>query len=246
MKTLTLAQKIGQIPALEEELAYICKKAPEKDKECASYSGKSNQYDPYENIEDEDDIFKNVAELENTITTAQVTMDSAQSMLDVLQDQIDSLSEQIRERASSFAKEYLAAAEQGQQEIEAVNKEFEDKLETKDDGSEPDRMVNNNRRWCKKDGFLGIGCREYSHEYKFDNLKWTMARVMFGNGTSNSEGAVDGELPGIVNDTIDERWFKNNWSQYPRKLSSVGVVRKFVVANGCLSAYGVADGVSYA
>lgn len=26
----TLAQKIGQIPALEEELAYICKKAPEK------------------------------------------------------------------------------------------------------------------------------------------------------------------------------------------------------------------------
>lgn len=35
-----------------------------------------------------------------------------------------------------------------------------------------------------------------------------MARVMFGNGTSNSEGAVDGELPGIVNDTIDERWFK--------------------------------------
>ena len=128
----TLAQKIGQIPALEEELAYICKKAPEKDKECASYSGKSNQYDPYENIEDEDDIFKNVAELENTITTAQVTMDSAQSMLDVLQDQIDSLSEQIRERASRFAKEYLAAAEQGQQEIEAVNKEFEDKLETKD------------------------------------------------------------------------------------------------------------------
>ena len=42
----TLAQKIGQIPALEEELAYICKKAPEKDKECASYSGKSNQYEP--------------------------------------------------------------------------------------------------------------------------------------------------------------------------------------------------------
>ena len=238
----TLAQKIGQIPALEEELAYICKKAPEKDKECASYSGKSNQYDPYENIEDEDDIFKNVAELENTITTAQVTMDSAQSMLDVLQDQIDSLSEQIRERASSFAKEYLAAAEQGQQEIEAVNKEFEDKLETKDDGSEPDRMVNNNRRWCKKDGFLGIGCREYSHEYKFDNLKWTMARVMFGNGTSNSEGAVDGELPGIVNDTIDERWFKNNWSQYPRKLSSVGVVRMFVVACGnCMADAGVPD-----
>lgn len=169
-------------------------------------------------------------------------MDSAQSMLDVLQDQIDSLSEQIRERASRFAKEYLAAAEQGQQEIEAVNKEFEDKLETKDDGSEPDRMVNNNRRWCKKDGFLGIGCREYSNEYKFDNLKWTMARVMFGNGMSNSEGAVDGELPGIVNDTIDERWFKNNWSQYPRKLSSVGVVRKFVVACGnCMADAGVPD-----
>ena len=160
----------------------------------------------------------------------------------MLQSHIDTFSDRIRARAPVFASDFRAAAGKDQQKFEPVIKNCEEILKPRDDGINPDRWFINIRRWCKKDGFLGIGCREYSHEYKFDNLKWTMARVMFGNGTSNSEGAVDGELPGIVNDTIDERWFKNNWSQYPRKLSSVGVVRKFVVANGCLSAYGVAGG----
>lgn len=247
----TLAQRIGQIPALKEELAFICYKAPTNDddyKVCKEYSGTANKEEPYDENTREEDKFENVADLHTKITAKNTEIDSISSMMQVLQDRIDSLNEQIEQKALAFADNYVKTSEEGQRALEAANRIFENKLEIKEDGvSEPDRMVSNSREWCKGYGPLGVICRDgYSHEYKYDNLSWTIARVMYGNGSENSESAVAGELPELVKKGIEDRWFADgSWLSYAaNKLSNEGkVVRKFVVEGGCLAPYGVADGL---
>lgn len=246
----TLAQRIGQIPALKEELAYICYGAPENDdtyEVCSQYRNTANKEEPYDENTRDDDKFDKIEDLDKVITAQNTEIDSTQSMMNVLQDKIDSLNEQLENTATKFAEDYIKKSEEGQAELEAANKEFEDKLETKEDGTEPDRMVSENREWCKGYGPLGVICRDgYSHEYKYDNLSWTIARVMYGNGSENSESAVAGELPELVKKGIEDRWFADgSWLSYAaNKLSNEGkVVRKFVVEGGALAPYGVPDGL---
>ncbi len=243
----TLAQRIGQIPALREELAYICYNSPtdEAYEVCDPYRATENKENPYDENTREEDKFDKISDLHKVITAKNTEIDSAQSIMKILQDKIDSLNTQLENTATKFAEDYIQKSEEGQAELEAANKVFEDKLETKEDGSEPDRMVSENREWCKRYGPIGLICREHSSEYKYDNLSWTMARVMFGSGESNSEGDVKGELPNIVKDTINQRWFSSNsWiSNAATKLTQAGVVRKFVVEGGVLASYGVPDGL---
>ncbi len=277
-KKATLAQKIGQIPALKVEFAYICEDAPviENSEEgddpyaiCYSQKYTSDEilgqygylleagYKVYENKstsdaessdEEEDENegeFQKVGNLHKTITEYNTKIDDAKAKMEVLQTQIDTLNQKLEETATKFAAKYIEKSEAGQAAIEEANKVFEEKLETKEDGSEPDRMVSD-REWCKGYGPQGVVCRDgYSNEYKYDNLSWTMTRVMFGDGDSNSEEAVANELPGLVKDTINKRWFSNStWvSKAADKLRDEGVVRKFVVEAGALAAYGVPDDV---
>lgn len=241
----TLAQEIGQIPALKEELAFICYQAPADDDcaVCKDYRATASKYTIYDEDTPEDEQFKNIGELNKTIIQKNTEIDNAQSMMEVLQTQIDTLNQKLEETATKFAAKYIEKSEAGQATIEEANKVFEDKLETKEDGTEPERMVSD-RDWCKRYGPIGVICRDPSNEYKYDNLSWTMARVMFGDGDSNSEEAVANELPDLVKDSINDRWFSNGtWvSKAANKLRDEGgVVRKFVVEAGALAAYGVPD-----
>ncbi len=212
----TLAQKIGIIPALKVELQFI-------------QTGKSD-YDPYENIEDETKIFKDIPSQEAIIASSNTVIDSAQSILDALQAQIDSLQKQIEDRAAQFAEDYLDAATKGQEKIEEANKKFEDMVETKDNGSEPSRMINTQRKHCCKH-VLGICMGNCQNEYPEDNLASTIVNVLY-----------EGELPPVVKQNLEEKWFNGKMGQYASMLSKADVPGVFVVAGGALSSYGVAAG----
>ena len=236
----TRAQEIGQIPALKEERNYICYKAnTNKNEECKGF----NTEDPYAN--NEDNKFIPISELEAKIADAQTEIDSAETMMATLQEDINTKKEEIEKSAEKFANDYIVAAEAGQTEIEEENKKFENRLEAKEDGTEADRMESDNRKYCVDSSILPfIPCKKYGSAYDKDNLSWTMARVMFGEGTENSDSSVQSELPDIVKDTMNDRWFTGaQWkSDAAAKLKNVGVVEQFVIANNALKEFGVLNG----
>ena len=243
----TLADRIGKLPAIEEELKFLCSNAPDEIEECDEYRSSANKEDPYENVAEED-VFTNIAKLDTQIATAQAKMDRAQDMLDIQQEKIDSLSEKIRQTAEDFADTYLKKAEEMQAVIDEQNESFEKKLEPQNDGSDPARMES--REWCSEKRAFGVFCKKHSKNYTYDNLSWTMARVLYSTVDSNDhdgvndDSQVQSDLYGIVDSTIRKRWFEDGkWSQYPSKLAGYGVVRKFVVASGALNALGISNGV---
>ena len=259
IKNPTLAEIIGIIPAMKEELAFLCANAPENISECNGWrnvaTGKSKdemQKELYEGL-DVDKIFENVMDTEDDITEAQEEMDDAQSFLDVQQEKIDAKSEEIREYAQTFADTYIKEATAWQEKIEAENELFEKKLEVQNDVSDPARMENTRRPWCTKERRLGVlDCKDkyQTNDYKYDNLSWTMARVLYSTVDKNDhdgvndDARVQSDLKGIILDSIEERWFSGGkWGQYPAMLESNGVVDKFVIANGALAAQGIPDGV---
>lgn len=247
----TRAEIIGIIPAMKEELAFLCANAPEDISECNGWRNVANPGKPYENLDEEKDadkIFKNVKGTEDGITRAQRDMDTAQSKLDVQQEKIDAKTEEIRKYAETFADTYIKEATAWQEKIEAENELFEKKLEVQNDGSDPARMES--RKWCSKKRALGVFCKNHSNDYQFDNLSWTMARVLYSTVDENDhdgvndDAQVQSDLKGIILDSIEERWFSGGkWGQYPAMLESNGVVSKFVIANGALAAQGIPDGV---
>lgn len=247
----TRAEIIGIIPAMKEELAFLCANAPEDISECNGWRNVANPGKPYENLDEEKDadkIFQNVKDTEDGITRAQRDMDTAQSKLDVQQEKIDAKTEEIRKYAETFADTYIKEATAWQEKIEAENELFEKKLEVQNDGSDPARMES--RKWCSKKRALGVFCKNHSNDYQFDNLSWTMARVLYSTVDENDhdgvndDAQVQSDLKGIILDSIEERWFSGGkWGQYPAMLESNGVVSKFVIANGALAAQGIPDGV---
>lgn len=247
----TRAEIIGIIPAMKEELAFLCANAPEDISECNGWRNVANPGKPYENLDEEKDadkIFQNVKDTEDGITDAQEDMDTAQSKLDVQQEKIDATTEEIRKYAETFADTYIKEATAWQEKIEAENELFEKKLEVQNDGSDPARMES--RKWCSKKRALGVFCKNHSNDYQFDNLSWTMARVLYSTVDENDhdgvndDAQVQSDLKGIILDSIEERWFSGGkWGQYPAMLESNGVVSKFVIANGALAAQGIPDGV---
>ncbi len=242
IKNPTRAQEIGQIPALKEERNYICYKAnTNKYEECKGFNEKEITEDLYAN--NEDNKFFPISELEANIAKAQTEIDSAETMMETLQEDINTKKEEIEKSAETFAKKYLEEAEKGYVEIEEANKKFENKLEAKEDGSEPDRMESIKRGYYPSSTGLPITEEDKKYEYDKDNLSWTMARVMFGGGTENSDSSVQNELPKIVKDTMDDRWFTGEqWkSDAAAKLKNVGVVKNFVIAEGALEKYGISD-----
>ncbi len=243
----TLADEIGQIPAIEEELKFLCYNAPVEIEECDDYRNSENEEDPYKNVAEEN-VFTNIAELDTQIATAQANMDRAQDMLDIQQEKIDSLSEKIRQTAEDFADNYLETAKELQEKIDEQNESFEKKLEAQNDGSEPARMES--REWCSEKRAFGVFCKNHSNDYMYDNLSWTMARVLYSTVESsdhdgvNDDSQVQDDLYEIIDNSIRERWFEGEkWSQYPSKLEDYGVVSKFVVACSDLNALGIPDGV---
>ena len=247
----TRAEIIGIIPAMKEELAFLCANAPEDISECNGWRNVANPDNPYKNLDEEkeaDKIFQNVKDTEDGITRAQRDMDTAQSKLDVQQEKIDATTEEIRKYAETFADTYIKEATSWQEKIEAENELFEKKLEVQNDGSDPARMES--REWCSKKRALGVFCKDHSNDYQFDNLSWTMARVLYSTVDKNDhdgvndDAQVQSDLKGIILDSIEERWFSGGkWGQYPAMLESNGVVSKFVIANGALAAQGIPDGV---
>ena len=247
----TRAEIIGIIPAMKEELAFLCANAPEDISECNGWRNVANPDNPYKNLDEEKDadkIFRDVKDTEDGITRAQRDMDTAQSKLDVQQEKIDAKTEEIRKYAETFADTYIKEATAWQEKIEAENELFEKKLEVQNDGSDPARMES--RKWCSKKRALGVFCKNHSNDYQFDNLSWTMARVLYSTVDENDhdgvndDAQVQSDLKGIILDSIEERWFSGGkWGQYPAMLESNGVVSKFVIANSALAAQGIPDGV---
>lgn len=261
----TRAEEIGIIPAIKEELKFLCTNAPEDISECTCANAAEDiskcidlrnlvtteEPAPYEGldpVEDADKIFQNVKVTEEGITDAQRDMDTWQSKLDVQQEKIDATTEEIRKYAETFADTYIKEATAWQEKIEAENELFEKKLEVQNDGSDPARMES--RKWCSKKRALGVFCKNHSNDYQFDNLSWTMARVLYSTVDENDhdgvndDAQVQSDLKGIILDSIEERWFSGGkWGQYPAMLESNGVVSKFVIANGALAAQGIPDGV---
>ena len=247
----TLAEAIGIIPAMKEELKFLCANAPEDISECNGWRNVANPDNPYIDLDEEKDadkIFKKVKNTEKGITDAQRDMDTAQSKLDVQQEKIDATTEEIRKYAETFADTYIKEATAWQEKIEAENELFEKKLEVQNDGSDPARMES--RKWCSKKRALGVFCKNHSNDYQFDNLSWTMARVLYSTVDENDhdgvndDAQVQSDLKGIILNSIEERWFSGGkWGQYPAMLESNGVVDKFVIANGALAAQGIPDGV---
>ncbi len=228
----TLAQKKGQIPALKEELKYICYQAPEDDNHevCKEYRSEASK-EKEEIYQGTDIEFQNVGELSNIITQMNTEITSAKSMMSVLQEKVDELNQKLETTATEFAEDYIKESEEGQTKIENENRKLENKLEPKEDGTFPDRMENKNRERCNQI-LPWLPCNEYNTEYgyKSDNLSWTMARVMFGNTNTNNQNQVESELEGIIQDSINDRWFTPNWeNQAAQKLKQAGVVEKFYI-----------------
>lgn len=234
-----------QVSDKPEDVEAIEKKINALTDEKDYIEGKKTQMPSHYNEEtNADQYFKTLASCNSTISSLNLKIEAEQRQLEIIQKEIlrytgDSNNEDdgniglIRETANEFAKKYIEQLEEEQKKIEAKNKEFEEMVETKNDGSEPERLINMNQRYCSKKGPFGI-CREHKYGVKYasDNLETSMVKVLYLSlGKEN--------LKDVIKSTMNSMWF-SDIAAVSNLLEKLGVPSKIVLADAnVLNKFGI-------